>query len=92
MSRNDLIAALIRVLGIYLLVMALLEIPHFFFGLIGGAFDIIQSAMNDSFGNRVRQIAIADTISGFATLLLRLVLGYYLMIGGKWFASKATHE
>ena len=92
MTRNELIAALIRVLGVFFLVTAILEIPHFFFGLIGGAFDLIQALMNDSFGNRVRQIAIADTISMFATLLLRLVLGYYLMIGGRWFASKATHE
>ncbi len=92
MNRNDLIVGLIRVIGVYILVVALIEVPNFIISVAVNTFDSIRVAFNATFGSGMDRFGLANVMSATITLILRIVLGYYLMNGGKWFVSKATRE
>lgn len=89
MSRNELISAGIRLIGVYLFVQGILMIPSFcsvLLALIIGAF-----ADRFSFGGFLQAFATGALISGFL-ILFHLAIGWYLMGGAQRLFARATSD
>ncbi|HLX64672.1 MAG TPA: hypothetical protein VKX17_25600 [Planctomycetota bacterium] len=93
MSRNDLINAFIRCAGIYILVfLVLLPLPAYIWAVANDAYQSVRSMYYNGIGYELGSIHYGDIIFHFLAFVVLVVVGFYLMKGGPWFAKKATQS
>ncbi len=92
MTRNELIESLIKAIGVALLVWVILEVPPFLYLAFSAFIEAGRLMINGATSVAFEILWNAALISRFFYLVFQVVIGLYLIKGGKWFYAKATKE
>jgi len=92
MPRNELIIALSRVLGIYLVAQGIFKLFDFADYAIGRTYDFVMAMYDFGFKVAWAGYPLGRIIASLLGALLVLFIGMYLLKANNWFAKKATQE
>lgn len=90
MTRNEFIDGGIRILGVYFLTHAIIMFPQtlpVIFAFLGVLSDLLHAGGFHVIGSYFNM-----TLNTLIPVLMYLILGWYLLNGGKWFYERATRE
>ena len=92
MTSNQLIQALIKVLGIAILVWVLIEVPPFVYHFFSTMLDVARAVLTVSARAAFNTFWAASLIFQVVMLAFKALIGFYLLGGGKWFYDLATRD